>query len=257
MKIILVLLICSTCWSACQPQPTAQQIVDQAIQAHGGEQLQQATVSFEFRKKKYQIRLNHGRFRYESTVRDSIGLVHDVLTNEDFVRTVDGARQTLNEEDEVRYRNALNSVVYFALLPYFLNDPAAQKELVVEDTVNGEPYNKVRVTFAEEGGGDDHEDEYIYWIHQRRHTMDYLAYSFHVNDGGTRFREAYNIREINGIRFADYINYESTVEDFALETYDRLLSEGKVKEFSRIELKNVQVDLSSKPQPPSSPTENM
>ena len=228
-------------WSACQTQPSAEQIIDQAIKTHGGGPLQEATVSFDFRKKHYRVQLNHGSFRYESTVNDSIGLVHDVLTNDDFIRTVDGQRQVLNAEDESRYRNALNSVVYFALLPYFLNDPAARKELIGEATVQGKPYYKIRVTFAEEGGGDDYDDEFVYWIHQQHHTMDYLAYSFHVNEGGTRFRQAYHIRNIKGIRFADYINYDTTKG--ALKDYDRLLEEGKLEELSRIELKNVKVKL--------------
>lgn len=241
MKNMLLLLIAGLCCSTCQTQSNTQQIIDQAIKTHGGDQLQEAIVSFDFRKKHYQVQLDHGRFRYESTVNDSIGLVHDVLTNEDFTRTVDGERQLLNAEDENRYRNALNSVVYFALQPYFLNDPATRKELIGEATLQGESYYKIRVTFAEEGGGDDYDDEFIYWIHRQRHTMDYLAYSFHVNEGGTRFRQAYNIREVKGIRFADYINYDTT--EGTLEDYDQLLEEGKLEELSRIELKNVQVDL--------------
>ena len=236
-SLFITALLCS----ACQTQPNVQQIIDQAIEAHGGEKLQQATISFDFRKKHYQVQLDNGRFQYESTVNDSIGLVHDVLTNENFTRTVDGERQSLNAEDENRYRNALNSVVYFALQPYFLNDPATRKALIGEATLQGEPYYKIRVTFAEEGGGDDYDDEFVYWIHQQNHTMDYLAYSFHVNEGGTRFRQAYNVRDIKGIRFADYINYDTT--EGALEDYDQLLEEGKLDELSRIELKNVEVDL--------------
>ena len=97
------------------------------------------------------------------------------------------------------------------------------------------------MTFKQEGGGDDFDDEYIYWIHRNRHTVDYLAYSFEVNGGGTRFREAYNVRTVEGIRFADYVNYESTTSDFALENYDQLFEVGKVKELSRIETENIEV----------------
>lgn len=239
----MLLFITALLYSACQTQPNAQQIIDQTIEAHGGKKLQEATISFDFRKKHYQVQLDNGRFQYESNVNDSIGLVHDVLTNENFVRIINGETQSLNEEDENRYRNALNSVVYFALQPYFLNDPATRKERIGEATatLQGEPYYKIRVTFSEEGGGDDYDDEFIYWIHRQRYTMDYLAYSFHVNEGGTRFRQAYNIREVEGVRFADYINYDTT--EGALEDYDQLLEEGKLEELSRIELKNVEVNL--------------
>jgi hypothetical protein len=234
---------------SCQPSSEnatssgqAQRIIDQAVAAHGGKALSSSHISFDFRKKHYEALLNQGQFTYESTGEDSTGaLVYDVLTNDSFVRSVDGQPFELTQEDQRRYGNSLNSVVYFVLLPYPLNDPAVNKEYLGETTLRGEPYHKIRVTFSPENGGDDFDDEYIYWIHQERHTMDYLAYSFEVNGGGTRFREAYNPRVIEGIRFNDYINYESTVDDFALEDYDQLFEAGKVKELSRIETENIEV----------------
>lgn len=227
---------------ACDTQPDAQEIVDRSIAAHGGEQLDQSQLSFDFRERHFEVMMDHGRFQYESFFEDSIGnQLHDELTNEGFTREVNGEQLTLSEEDNTKYMNSLNSVVYFALLPYFLNDPAANKELLGTTSIKGEPYYEVKVTFDQQGGGTDYEDEFIYWIHQNDYTMDYLAYSFHVNDGGTRFREAYNVRDFNGIRLADYINYESTKEDFALQDYEQLFEEGKVKELSRIDLENVEV----------------
>lgn len=228
--------------AACNTQPDAQQIIDRSIAVHGGEQLQQSHLSFDFRKKHFELDFENGRFRYESFLDDSIGQVHDVLTNEGFSREVNGQTLDLSEEDNVKYMNTLNSVAYFALLPYYLNDPAVNKQLMGTTTIQEEPYYEIKVTFDQEGGGTDYEDEFVYWIHQDDYTMDYLAYSFHVNEGGTRFREAYNVREIGGIRFADYVNYESTVEDFALEDYEQLFQEGKVKELSRIDLEDVKVE---------------
>ncbi len=241
MTVWLGLIGCSSSSTPGAEPSQVQRIVNEAIAAHGGSALQQAHISFDFRKKHYEVQLDQGKFIYESTGEDSIGFVHDVLTNQQFTRSVDQQTLDLSQEDQDIYSNSLNSVVYFVLLPYPLNDPAVNKEYVGETTLAGEPYHKIRVTFSQEGGGEDFDDVYIYWIHREQHTMDYLAYSFHVNGGGTRFRDAYNVREIKGIRFADYINYESTVEDFALEDYDQLFEEGKVKELSRIETRNVEV----------------
>jgi hypothetical protein len=228
---------------ACQSEPDAQQIIDRAIARHGGERLEQSSLSFDFRKKHYDVSMENGIFRYESLLQDdTIGTVHDVLTNEGFVRNINEQEISLSEEDNTRFMNSLNSVVYFALLPYFLNDPAANKRLLGTTTIKDQPYYEIKVTFDAQGGGTDYDDEFIYWIHQEDYTMDYLAYTFHVNGGGNRFREAYNVREMDGIRLADYINYKSTVEDFALEDYEQLFEEGKVEELSRIELENVEVN---------------
>ncbi len=231
--------------SGCQTAESdrqARQIIAQAIATHGGEALEQANLSFDFRKKHYEVHLNGGQFTYQSTGEDSTGaLLHDVLTNAGFTRTVDGQPSNLTKEDQQRYGNSLNSVVYFVLLPYPLNDPAVNATYLGEAAIRSEPYHKIRVTFNQQGGGDDFDDEYIYWIHRERHTMDYLAYRFEVNGGGTRFREAYNPRLISGIRFDDYINYESTVDKVDLKDYDQLFETGKVKELSRIETENVEV----------------
>ena len=64
--------------------------------------------------------------------------MYDVLTNDSFTRTADGQPIKLSEEDRQRYGNSLNSVVYFVLLPYPLNDPAVNKEYVGETTLAGE-----------------------------------------------------------------------------------------------------------------------
>ena len=71
-----------------------------------------------------------------------------------------------------------------------LGDPAVQPRYLGVDTLQGEPYHEIEVTFRQDGGGRDYEDRFIYWIHPERHTMDYLAYGFHIDDGGARFREA-------------------------------------------------------------------
>lgn len=229
-------------FASCDTRSDVEEIVDKAITTHGGEQYKHAKIAFDFRKRHYEIMLNHGQFVYESVFSDSTGKVHNKLSNDGFVRKINNQEVQLSEEDQGKYANSLNAVVYFALLPYFLNDPGANKKLIGEDTIKGEPYYEIKVTFDQQGGGKDYEDEFVYWIHQQDYTMDYLAYRFHVDGGGTRFREAYHTRGVNGIRFADYINYESTVKNFKLEDYDQLFEEGKIKELSRIQLKNIEVE---------------
>lgn len=243
-NIFLLIITClSTILHACQGPSEAEEIVKKAINEHGGDQYTHAVISFKFRDRHYRATLNQGKFLYESTFQDSTGNhVHDQLSNDGYTRVVNDQKQDLSERDSTAYASSLNSVIYFALLPYFLNDAAANKELLGTDTVKGSPYYEIKVTFEKEKGGEDFQDEFVYWIHQNDFTMDYLAYRYHTEGGGTRFREAYNTRGVNGIRFADYINYESTVEDFALQDYDSLFETGQVKEFSRINLENIEVE---------------
>ena len=73
--------------------------------------------------------------------------------------------------------------------------------------------------------------------------MDYLAYSYETDGGGIRFRAAYNPREINGLRFQDYVNYKPQGLDVALKDLDYLYEQGSLIEVSKIELENVKVKI--------------
>ena len=237
---VLAILLLEACTPTSDADPQA--IVDRAMAAHGSENLDRAEVEFDFRDRHYVVTRDGGRFTYERTFTDSTGAdVRDVLTNDSLYREVNGARVDLTEEERLSAETGVNSVVYFALLPYFLNDPAVQKSYLGEATVEGEPYDKVEVTFQEEGGGQDYQDRYVYWFHRDNHTMDYLAYSFEVNGGGTRFRQAVNPRVVGGVRFADYLNGGADTLGTPIHRYDEMLAAGEIDPISEIELKNIDV----------------
>ena len=174
---------------------------------------------------------------------DSLGGITDSLTNKGFTRTVSGQPVELTADEDSMYSNSVNSVIYFALLPYKLNDAAVNKTYLGQTSINGEPYHEIEVTFDQEGGGTDYQDRYIYWIHRDDYTMDYLAYRFHVDDGGTRFRQATNERVINGIRFADYNNFGSPEMQHPLEEYDTYFESDTLSKVSEVNLENIEVEL--------------
>ncbi len=222
-----------------QQSKRAQDIIDKAIVVHGGKAFQNCAFSFDFRDRTYTYRHKKGKYRYTRRFKDDEGrIVTDILTNDGFERTVNGERQQLTQEDASRYANSVNSVHYFAFLPYFLNDPAVNKELLGEAVIEGETYYKIRVTFDKEGGGKDFEDIHMYWIHKDHFTMDYMGYSYEVDGGGVRFRKAYNAREVGKIRFQDYINYKHD-KNTPVEEMDHLYENGELQELSRIELKRI------------------
>ncbi len=84
---------------------------------------------------------------------------------------------------------------------------------------------------------------YVYWINKQDFKIDYLAYSFHVNGGGKRFREATNERIINGIRFVDNNNYKAKNASTKLENLDKAFESSGLEKLSEINLENVQVRI--------------
>jgi len=220
----------------------AQIIVDKAIEAHGSTKVSGNIIEFDFRGRHYISKREGGKFQYERIFTDTLDNGYrDILTNEGLTREINGEKVALSSKDSSAYSNSVNSVLYFALLPYFLNDGAVHKTYEGEGLVKGQLYHKIRVTFGQEGGGKDFEDQFMYWIHGKKFTIDYLAYNYQTDGGGARFREAIKVREIGGIRFADYINYKPQTASMAIETFGRLLEQDSLVELSRIISENVVV----------------
>lgn len=217
---------------------SAKQILDKAIAAHGGQLYNKAHYSFVFRKKKYTFKNNKKDFHYTvSQTKDGQNIV-DHLTNENFSRTIDGKEVRLSEKQRSSYSGGLNSVIYFATLPYKLKDPAVNIAHKGTTSIKGKNYDVLKITFDEEGGGKDHDDVFHYWINQDTYFIDYLAYNYQVNNGGVRFRSAYNTRKVDGILFQDYINYKAPVGT-PLAELPKLFEQDALKQLSVIETENV------------------
>lgn len=225
----------------CSDYDDPQVLIDKAISVSGVNNLNRAAVSFTFRGKRYNAKFNDGLFQYSRQFEDSSRQYKDVITNDGFYRTVNGEKSHIPDSMAMKYYNSVNSVIYFALLPKGLNDDAVIKEYLGETKIAANSYHKVKITFTEEGGGEDFQDEFIYWINQNNYKIDFLAYKFFTDGGGMRFREAYNERYIEGVRIVDYINYKPQA-GVLLENIDKAFVEGDLKEVSRIELKNVTVN---------------
>lgn len=221
-----------------KPLTKADSIVNRAIEAHGGKLYDNADYSFVFRGKKYRFKNNEATYTYYSEVQKGDSLIKDVMTSDKFERTINSKLQTLSKEDAGKYGETLNSVIYFATLPYKLQDASVHKTFVEETTIKGKKYDVVQVTFGQDGGGKDFDDEFHYWINKQTHKIDYLAYNYRTNDGGVRFRSAFNTRVIDGVIFQDYINYEAPVKT-DLKDLPQLYEQGKLKEVSKILTENV------------------
>ena len=220
-----------------------ERIVDKAIEVSGMEKMKNAEASFTFRKHTYSYKRQNGQFTYTriGKNRDS-SLVRDIYTNKGFTRYIDETMASITEERKNAYTNSVNSVMYFAFLPLWLKDPAVILKDLGKSSIKGKEYHKIRVTFQQEGGGDDFEDVFLYWFDVEDYSMDYLAYKYFTGKGGMRFREAYNQRTVDGITLQDYRNLQPKIKDgVPFEQIEKAFENGKLEELSIIELKNMKI----------------
>lgn len=242
LHLVLLLLFVTGCASEPGP-PTATNIIDRAIEAHGGSAFENSHIEFDFRDAHFDVWRKGGMFRYTRTYADTSGQIVEIMTNDGFERTADGVPYEMDEREYLKLTEDVNSVVYFALLPYKLNDPSVLHELKGIKTIGGETFHEVEVSFEQEGGGRDWDDQFVYWFHTETGTMDYLAY-YYTQRGTARFRKAQNIRTIGGIRFADYLNFKADTMGAHVARSSEAFDAGELDLLSEILTENVRVEPS-------------
>lgn len=252
LSIILMTLVVLSCKTEQEDKTlTADAIVNKSIEVSGGDKFERSAIDFNFRGKAYIATREKGKFSLiRVSSEDSINLIIDQLNNEGFSRKIGKSKHSefkiMGVADSMvpKYTASVNSVHYFSTLPYGLNDKAVNKTLLGEEKIKEKHYYKIKVAFNQEDGGEDYEDVFVYWIDKELFKVDYLAYSYNEDDDiGMRFREAYNERFVNGLRFVDYNNYKA--EDTSIQLFDlgKAFEKNQLKLLSKIELENVNVDL--------------
>ena len=217
----------------------AQELVDAAIEAHGSQNLVHSIVDFNFRGHSYQVKKDGWRYEARRRFKGDNGVeIEDLHNKKGIFRKVNGAEVDIDERTKGAIETAMNSVVYFAYLPLKLNDPAVRKEYAGTGEIDGKAKERVKVTFEKEGGGKDHDDVFMFWFDPNSKQMTHLAYFFHVNGGGARFREAVNVRRVGGVLFADYLNYSADIGQ-DLEKFESAEYRDQSSLLSSIELENV------------------
>ena len=234
--LFLVLII------SCKPKETkltAQNIIDKSILYSGADLVNNSEINFKFRDKKYSAIRNNGNYNLVRT----FDTIKDVLNNNGFERYLNEQVNIVNDSLASVYSNSINSVHYFSVLPYGLNDKAVNKKLLTSSIVKDKEYYKIEITFSEDGGGEDFEDVFIYWIGKEDFLIDYLAYSFHTNGGGKRFRVLNEQCYKNGIRFVDFNNYKPLDKKISLIDLDKAFEKNQLVKVSEIVLENIEVKL--------------
>lgn len=220
---------------------TSTEIISQCRLHHGGKKYNKYNIRFHFREFEYDISFKKGSFSYTRSYEDKNKIRHrQVLTNHGYTQYENNQLTIPDEKSKFGRVEAINSVVYFAMLPQSLNDAAVISQLVGETQILNDLYYVIRVSFRKDGGGVDHQDIFYYWINKTNFRMDYLAYDYDVNGGGVRFRAAYNPRRVGDILFQDYINYKAS-KDIDMLSLPRLYELNQLTELSRIMLKNISV----------------
>jgi hypothetical protein len=240
MNRIQIFLLILITFYGCKSSDKANGIIDEAISFSGGGLFHENEVSFDFRKYRLTISENRSGFNYSRSYTDTLGKHVQVFSKNGLTYSINDSIIIPTEKKKNSIIEGINSQVYFNMLPYKLNDAAVIKKYQGIDRIKNKEYHKIHVSFQKEGGGVDYEDQFLYWFDIEDYSMDYLAYEFQVNDGGLRFREAFNSRSVKGIVFQDYNNYKPK-NKIPLDSIVQYFKEGQLIKLSEIIINNISV----------------
>ncbi|NNJ89524.1 MAG: deoxyribose-phosphate aldolase, partial [Eudoraea sp.] len=112
---------------SCKDSPgveDVQKIIDTSIEVAGGELYKTSNISFRFRDIDYVLEHQKGTRALMRMQYTDSGTVTDIKKGNSFERMLNEERVSVTDSMATVYGNSVNSVHYFALLPYGLNDPA-------------------------------------------------------------------------------------------------------------------------------------
>ena len=220
---------------------TAEEIINKSIEISGFNK-NEINISFDFRAYHYEFFRKDFYFTYaRTTIKDGKKIRDEMSPSKGLQRFIDSEPESLTDSLAMVYSNSLNSVMYFLQLPKPLLDDAVHSELLGEIKIEEATYWTIKVYFSEEGGGQDYQDEYRYWINQDTYEIDYLAYNYNAEGGGIRFRKAINKKRVKGILFQDYQNFRPSNKFEPLDNLPQIYEEGLLSQISLIENKNITV----------------
>lgn len=240
-KLIFLLLLFTFFGCSTTTNNRATTWIEKANIAHGTAVLNKSSFRFNFREYTYGLTQKKHTKSYSRTKLTTEGILTDTLFNGgDFKRWINQKPVKVSDSLQKLYSESINSVLYFIQLPKVLKDAAVQARYLGEEDLLGEPYVRLQVTFQQEGGGVDYQDEYRYWIHQKTHLIDFLAYRFYSEKGGTRFRKVSHRERVNGMIFQDYENFSPPTPFPPLDSIASLYTKGKLKKVSDIQQEEIQ-----------------
>jgi len=123
-------------------------------------------------------------------------------------------------------RFAHNLYFYFYAMPFIAADPGINYEELPNDSLNGEVYDAVKISYNA-GVGDAPDDEYILYFNQETHQMEWLLYTvtYFTGEKGTRY-SAINYSEwqsLNGLLLPEVLTgYKFEKDTIGEKRYDRI-----------------------------------
>ncbi|MFQ5527594.1 MAG: DUF6503 family protein [Thermoanaerobaculia bacterium] len=228
------------------------ELVARSIAFHGGELYAATRIELDLCSKSgcsaLEVTQDGGLFEYCATASGKRGEKRVCIDNDSTAEWLDGVGLATGAMPGSEAADALDSSrrdwvmqrVYFAFLPYRLEDPSVGLEDQGSETWDGRELRRVKVSF-EPGSSTDADDEFLYWFDPESARLELFAYSYTRNDGGLRFRRLTNYRREGGILFFDQENLGVEGPGLSVDLVSPAYVRDAMRYVSTVELREIRV----------------
>lgn len=221
------------------------QVLERAIEHHGGDVYEHSVSELNICSRsgcyRVAVRMDGGLYRYRVSGPVSAGHREVEATNDAVAHWHDGVEQELAPGDASRLRDWVMERVYFAFLPYRLNDPSVLHQDLGRETWGGRELHKIKITFWA-GSSTDAQDQYLYWFEPASGRLEQFAYSYQGEPGGIRFRRLFNHRRVGGILFFDQENLGLEGDHLSVDAITPEYVEITLRAISTVTLEDIRVE---------------
>jgi hypothetical protein len=215
------------------------EIVDRAIEYHGGSLFTSSTSELDMCSRSgcfgVVAKMDGGLFDLDITQESRGRRVR--LTNDRAELWQDGNPVAVTDDDRARQQSFVFQRVYFAFLPFRLNDPGVYKEDRGLVDWQGRTLHEVLVSFEPHSSAGA-ESQYMYWFDPETGRLEQFAYDY---EDGLRFQVATNHRRVGGVLFFDRENFGLNAEGLTVKAIDPSYVSEELRAISTIELRNLSV----------------
>lgn len=220
-------------------------IVRRSIDFHGGELYESSRVEMRLCSGSgcYDLEVESDGGLYRHRVAGPVSAGHrEVEATNDAVRYwLDGSEVEIPSPADARsLRDWATARIYFAFLPYRLDDPSViQRDLGLERWGQRE-LHKVKITFRA-GSSTDDQDQFLYWFDPESARLEQFAYSYEGSPGGLRFRRLHDYRRVGGILFFDQRNLGIEGDGLSVDLITPEYVERSLRPISEVRLEEIAV----------------
>ena len=246
MTLLLRLLCPLLLVSACKNKPTdsgpaASEILENAIQAHGGEKFMHSVQEFKVDQLSYHI-LRDGHIAQFTVTRttDTSAYVGSYKNGylEYFVNDV--PQEELR--DTRRFLEArLEGFVYLASIPHVFKQNAVVLEKLEDIMIKKESYYSLHIAFREDANTMNEKSEFILYVNKNTNLVDFYAQRYELAGGRKLFKKIKEKNQSNGLALYDYWNFTSKDTSMLLKDYYKDYNNNTLEELNNWNIQDLKV----------------